>query len=471
MLKKTLITGTLTAGLLLLLFFVLTDPIDRKSYRESEYYAKTRAGIDSLKRTVKPVHGPVKAGFSKVSITPAINGTADNPEKGEFPSLPLAGYGWRKGRPAEGVHDSLFVKAAAVEVEGQLLVIVGADLLLLPPYITARVMDNLAEHNIQREQVFFTATHTHSSLGGWGRGLLGRQIAGKENPGFVKWLAGQVSSAVVMAVDDLQPASVAIGEFNAGMYTRNKLTGEPGTVNEDLGYIYLVQDGGRKAVVGTYSAHATTLGRKHMEISADYPGYWQNRLEKEAVDVAIFCAGSVGNQQHNGKGKGYESPRRLGEALADSTIARLSDSDLKDSITLSTATAPLFLPDFHLRITSGLALASPLSKYLLPLQGESHLQTARIGDMVWVTTPGDLSGDYARALKDALSPRDLNLNATSFNGSYIGYILPVNYYDLDKPESRNMVFYGPGTGDYIMDLVRQMIDVIIGKEVPETPQP
>jgi hypothetical protein len=90
--------------------------------------------------------------------------------------------------------------------------------------------------------------------------------------------------------------------------------------------------------------------------------------------------------------------------------------------------------------------------------------------MVWVTTPGDLSGDYARALKDTLSPRGLYLNATSFNGSYIGYILPMNYYDLDKPESRNMVFYGPGTGDYIMDLIRQMIDVLIGKEVPEAPQ-
>jgi hypothetical protein len=207
-----------------------------------------------------------------------------------------------------------------------------------------------------------------------------------------------------------------------------------------------------------------------MEISADYPGYWQNKLEKEAVEVAIFCAGSVGNQQHNGKGKGYESPWKLGEALADSTIARLSTGILKDSITFSAATAPLFLPGFHLRLTAGRNLSGPLSEFLLPLQGESHLQAARIGDMVWVTAPGDLSGDYARALKDTLSLRDLYLNATSFNGSYIGYMLPENYYYLDKPESRNMIFYGPGTGDYVMDLIRQMIAMLTAKEVPGTPQ-
>ena len=129
----------------------------------------------------------------------------------------------------------------------------------------------------RREQLYFSATHSHSSLGGWGPGFIGEQFAGKENKNIEKWLIIQIAKAVSEAISDLQPASVGSGKFNAGKYTRNRLVGETGTKNDDFSFICIEQHGNRKAIIGSFSAHATTLGDENMEISADYPGYWERQ--------------------------------------------------------------------------------------------------------------------------------------------------------------------------------------------------
>ena len=76
--------------------------------------------------------------------------------------------------------------------------------------------------------------------------------------------------------------------------------------------------------------------------------------------------------------------------------------------------------------------------------------------MLWITTPCDFSGEYALQLKNSLSAYGFHANVTSFNGGYVGYIVPGRYFYLDEYEPKVMGWYGPNMGEYTMDMIRQL---------------
>ena len=77
-LKKIGIILGIIILLLIALFFAVTGPVDETPYFESGYFKKSCAEADSLKNNFTPAKGLLLAGFSKVSITPALNSAADN---------------------------------------------------------------------------------------------------------------------------------------------------------------------------------------------------------------------------------------------------------------------------------------------------------------------------------------------------------------------------------------------------------
>ena len=460
-LKITGYTLIIIILLLIVLYFSGTGPVVTTPYFESEYFKKSCAEIDSLKKTNFSAKGELQAGFSKVSITPTLNSSVDNVEKGEFVKLPLAGFGARKGAPATAIHDSIFIKAAALKVNNSLAVFVGADLLIMPPNITDSVMAVLSEKGFTRGQIYFSASHTHSSLGGWGPGFVGKEFAGEENKNLEKWLVQQISKAIILAVADLKPGAIASGDFDATAYTRNRLIGDLGTKNSDFSYFYIQQNEGKKAVIGSFAAHSTCMGDKNMEISGDYPGYWQRKMENTMVDYAIFMAGSMGSQTNRGEGEGFEKPRFIGESLADSTISHLQNIVTSDSVLLASATIKLNLPEYHFRISTTRNLSAGLTRKLMPEPENAVLQAIRLGNMVWVTAPCDFSGEYALQLKNTMAVKGFDANVASFNGSYVGYIIPGRYFYLDEYEPRLMGFFGPTMGDYTFDLINQITGMLI----------
>ncbi len=461
MLKKTGIILGVIVAILLLLYISFTGPVDRTPYFETEYYKNSCSQIDSLSRVTQEVNGSLFAGFSKIGITPGLDSEKDDVLRGEFIQVPLSGYGAREGAPSAGIHDSIFVKAAAIKVGNKLVVFVGADLLIIPPNIADSVMAILSEKGLLREQIFFSATHTHSSLGAWGNGWVGEQFAGEYNPNVVAWLAQKISEAVLTAVADMKPAMIASGDFDAGDYTRNRLIGERGTKNNDFSFILLEQDKGKKAVIGSFSAHSTTMGDENMLISADYPGYWERKMENTSVDYAIFFAGSMGSQTHRGEGEGFTRPEFIGESLADSLNAHLEKTELKNEITFSSVSLKMLLPEYNIRLTTKTNLSTFLCEKINPLPENTYLQVVRIGDMIWITTPSDFSGEFALQIKNALASKGFKANISSFNGSYVGYIIPGKYFYLDKYEPKGMGWFGPNMGDYTMDLIRQLTEIVI----------
>jgi hypothetical protein len=437
-----------------------TSRIERKSYLRSGYYKNTAARVDSLKLAAVTVNGTLQAGFAKVSITPGLNNPVDHYGDGKFVQVPLAGYGARKGKPATGIHDSVFVKAVALKTDQHTLFFVSADLLIMPPNIIDSVTQILGRQGISREQLLFSATHSHSSIGGWASGFVAKAFSGKENKSLQKWLINQITNAVNEALADLKPARLGTGSFNAAAYTRNRVIGESGTKNDDFSFITIEQPGYRKAIIGSYSAHSTTMGSDNMEISADYPGYWERKMEHTSVDLALFFAGSVGSQSPVGKGNGFERPRYIGESLADSLNAHLPAVKLANQVNFSTVSLKMQLPPYHFRITNKKSLPTFFSKKLMPLPQNVYLQALRIGNLIWITAPADFSGEYALQIKNSLAPLGYQVMVTSFNGSYVGYIVPGRYFYYDQYESKLMGWFGANMGDYTMDLIRRISRIV-----------
>jgi hypothetical protein len=446
--------------LLLLVFFLGTSRVDTTPYFEEAYYKNTMKRLDSARAAMTETSAPVFAGFSKVSITPRLSDEVDV-ATGSFKSVPLAGYGGRAGKSATGIHDSVFVMATALRIGEQTVVLVASDLLIMPPNVVDSVTAMLRSKGISREQVFYSATHTHSSVGAWGPGYVGEIFAGKEDHDIIRWLVQQTAKSIEIAIADLKPAKIATGTFPVAKYTRNRLIGKTGTKNNDFTYIVLEQVEGKKAILGSYSAHATVLSEENFEVSGDYPGYWARKMEL-SFDHAMFFAASVGSQGPTGDGTGFERAKNVGEALADSLTARLSGVELKDNINLSYLSLKMDIPTFKIRLTTKRDLVPALSKHLLPFSNNVYLQALKIGDLLWVTTPCDFSGEFALQLKNSLASYGYHANVTSFNGSYVGYIVPGRYFYLDEYEPRIMGWFGPNMGEYTFEMIRHLCRAMTG---------
>lgn len=449
---------------LFLIFLLATSSVKRSSYYAEDYYTRTVSRLDSISKVISVYNDSLQAGFARVSITPVLSSSGSDWEKGIFTYVPLAGYGGRKGRPATGIHDSLFIRAVALKAGGKLVILVTADLLIMPPNITDTISLILSKKGITREQLFFSAIHCHSSLGGWGPGFIGKQFAGSPDKGIQKWIVIKTCESVLSAIDDLKPAKVATGCFDAAGYTRNRFIGESGTKNNDFCFISIEQIGAERAIIGSFSAHATALGEDNMEISADYPGYWSRRMESTSADIALFFAGATGSQSLVAEGDGFGKAEWLGEALADSLNSVLKGIPATGKPDFSYVSLKIHLPEYHIRLTKKINLSTFVSKKLMPLPENVYLQAMRIGKMVWITTPGDFSGEYALQLKNALLAEGFIGNVSSFNGSYAGYIVPGKYFYLNEYESGLMGWFGPNMGDYTMEMIRQITRIVTGSD-------
>jgi len=455
------IAGALIVVILILLFWSL-DKVDYSPYSESDYYSETKTRFDSLASQLTLTKGKVYIGAGKMSITPGFGANEDNPEDGIFKEVPLAGYGSRGGANVEGTHDSLLVKVVAIRVEEKITVMIGSDILIVPPNISEGV--SRCVHNklgIERNQLFFTATHTHSGVGAWSEGFVGKQFAGLPNNDIVEWLINQYCEAIENAIEDLRPGKVGSGSFEASEFISNRLIGDRGEKNSEFIFLLARQDEGKSIIIGSYDAHATTLGGWNMQFSGDYPGYWQRKLESDQADMAVFLAGSVGSHSARSQGEKFEKSKYIGQALADSVIKYSRQVELSDSIELAHLSLKIALPEYHIRISDGIRLNPVLAGTLFPDIGDVYIQTARIGNLIWTTTPCDFSGETAIIHKNAMHKEGYKALITSFNGAYVGYVIPDKYYHLNEYESRVMSWYGPSMDPYINEMIGRIMKKMV----------
>jgi len=434
------------------LFYSLSR-IDNTPYFETAYYKGTIGKLDKALENREISDGKLYAGFGKVSITPKIEpGKPDDPSKGVFNHIKMAGFG--DGQIAKGIYDSIYTKAVALKVDNDLAVLVGGDILFMPPevadIVSKKVKDELG---ISREQLFFGATHTHSSWGNFVPGTIGKLFGGEYNPEVVKWLGERITEVIKLAVADLKPAEMGTGYAHAPNLVKNRIIGKPGRLNDKFTVVSINQDNGRKAVVGVFGAHPVVIGEWSDKMGGDYPGQFQQALERKGVDMAMFFAGTVGSQTNQGKGSRFEKIKYMGETLADSAIAVMNRINYADTVDFSFVSSKIALPRIQpIYVTECYRLSPKMASHLFPKMGDTYIQGLKMNDFIWFATPGELSGELAINLKNALEVYGYNSVFTSFNGQYLGYIIPMKYYYYDTYEARLMGWFGPYMSDYIMEL-------------------
>jgi hypothetical protein len=448
-------------GLILLsgsLAVVTLNRVDYRPYFRQPYYAETIERLQAHLTTNRLARGELFAGFGRARLTPTVGAPRDNPSRGEFRVMPLAGYGERRGKSATGVHDELFVKALALRVGDLTGVMVGSDALIVPREVTALAAQRLErELQLGRAQIYLSATHTHCSLGGWGEGPVAEAFAGKFQPGAREWFADRIVTAVRAALADLQPAALGHGRFDAPEFVRNRVVGRLGGVDPEFSFLVVRRRDGPVAVLGSFAAHATILGGGVMEFSGDYPGAWQRAVESATGGLAVFLAGGVGSHSPAPGERGFAGVEQMGRSLAQKVVERLPAVPLTNFVTFGTLGLEVSLPPLNWRVTDGLRMRPWVARRLLGREGPTFLQVFRVQDVLWASTPCDFSGELALGLKDALRARGFDAAVTSFNGDYIGYVIPSRYYHLSGYEPRLMSFFGPYVPDYLDDLLRRMM--------------
>lgn len=176
-------------------------------------------------------------------------------------------------------------------------------------------------------------------------------------------------------------------------------------------------------------------------------------MEAKGVDLALFFAGTVGSHSNKGEGEKFEKAKYIGETLADSAQVLLNRLDHTPVTELVAITTELEIPKLQfLRITDRLRLSPYIGQKLIPKMESVYLQGLKMNDLVWLALPYELSGEYGLDLKNALELEGYDSVLSSFNGQYLGYVVPQKYYYYDTYEARLMGWYGPSMGDYLMEL-------------------
>jgi neutral ceramidase len=405
-------------------------PVDNSPYPQS-------TGLESVNRidlTGPSDTGIIQAGWAKASLLPPFK-------------TPLAGYGGRKGKLFRKVSQSIYTRAIVFSGGGKKIAVISMDLLLVPPSVFRLLKTRLPGTGWRIDQIYFAAAHTHSSLGGWGKGIGEELFAGPYNPKVVELICNSVVQALTNAQSDLQPVTIGYGQYQAAGLITNRLRVSAGKTDPWFRVIELKNNSGKKAVLCSFSAHATCLSAANMDVSGDYPGILTENLEKSGkYDFAVFMAGMTGSQGP------VKDMNLTGSSLSGIIISNQNKIAFHEITKLNLSVLPLKLREPQLRINDQIRIR-PWLFHLLLGDYPADIRMLVLNDIVMFGVPCDFSGELMPEFGSADQDRFI---ITGFNGGYIGYVTPDPYFHFKTYETMLMNWYGPGSASYLVRVMKQM---------------
>ncbi len=449
-----LVIFIVTVAVLFVIFIGPWPVYTQSEFAGADYYAKALADIKSnaAQSDISEAPGQLKAGWAVRIITPNVG-------------VPMGGYGARpNGKKSKGVRDELKVRAVAFGDGKDTVVVVGADMLIIPPNIAEMVVSKIAETTpLTSNDVYFSATHTHCGPGAFAPGLASKISAGAYDPAVPQFLAATFADAIVEAYNAMKPAQMASGVIDGEQYIRNRTRKAP--VDSNLNYMVIEQEGGRRCYMVRWSAHPTIFGSDMMEFSAEYPGEMTRFIEQKTNATAVYLGGGLGSMSPRTPDAPTDSERvtaygqKLGQLVLDNT-AQLNFTTYAD---VASVRVPVGVPDAQTRPLSPKWRLSPFVSKLLGVPQEGWIQGARIGGVILVGMPFDTSGELTREWHEQAARQGWDLWVTSFAGAYLGYLSPDKYYnEVDEKgaldyETGLMGWVGPQSEAYFASLMKEVI--------------
>lgn len=429
-----------TFGVIVVIALATLTTVDRSPIESQNFYRET---FENLEKT--PWEGSEGnfwlAGWGKANVTP------DKP-------VDLVGYAPRG--PYEFVQDSSFVKAITLSNGKTRVSWLNFELLIVHPALAQAVEDGVKKAGIETDQLLFTATHTHSGMGGYMPGPLGEMAFGGYEQKVVDLLVEKSVIALQAAIASQDTVSLSFRKAEAADLVANRFI-KGGPFDPFVRQLVFTKKDGTKATLFTYSAHATCMSSKFMGLSGDYPKYLTQNMEKREYEFALFAAGTVGSHRPISPGNTPEKVQQYAAALDSAIWMKMTQLNTLKNPRISISRLDIQLREPHLRISDNLRIRPWLFNYLL---GETnpHLDITQIGNLLIISSSGELSGVFYEEWEKLARENKLHLIVTVFNGGYIGYITPDEFYDEHYHEVREMNWYGPGNGSYFDKLIRRSIE-------------
>ncbi|MES2621227.1 MAG: neutral/alkaline non-lysosomal ceramidase N-terminal domain-containing protein [Bacteroidota bacterium] len=443
------------AGIVLLLVALFCfKPLNTTPYQQTEFYKKEIAAINQVSNQKSEIRSSdtISVGWSSINLLPPF-------------TTPIAIDANRGGKHFEGVHDSIYVRAFVFKQGEKKIAYISADLLIIPPTVSKMFDTILKKEGYDASNIFFTATHTHSSIGGWYNSYVGEKFAGKYDERVPKHIADCISKAILEAEKNCATAKIGYAEFSTQKLVYNRLVKDMahlpdsvGEVDSLLRLVKIEKESGEKAAIITFAAHCTVFHEDMMSLSGDWGGMMMKRLNLSGkVNFCSLSAGAVGSHGPYEFSKNQETEAAyMAEQVAE-IVGRNFDSIKTDLVSsLSMIHLPLFLRDPNLRITNNI-IVRPWLFHKLFGDEKVYINTLQVGNIFFAGMPCDFSGELVNEIDSIADKRNRKLIVTSFNGGFVGYITDDEWYSLNTYETRLMNWFGPGNGSYFSEIVMKML--------------
>jgi hypothetical protein len=430
------------------ILLAMVTTIDRTPYQEMDYYAEWKSQVKQFNLTDASQEQQLMVGFAKSNITPP------------YPT-PMAGYGNRRGKPFEAVHDSIYVRTIIVANNNDTIALTSADLLIIPPSIYALVNKKIANSQLQKTKIYYGATHSHNSVGAWYDTLVGKLFAGTYNPEIEEIISDAIITSIVNAKKNFVQTTISYEMDTDTVDIKNRLIGiEGGTIDPQIRSIIFNRIEGKPLIFTTYAAHSTVLDSKTLQLSRDYAGRVVDSLETSKFEFGLFMAGAVGSMGPQQRGiDDFDEVNNQGGSVANEILSVNEYESQNSNQLIRSFKLKLPLREPTPRLTQTFSLRTWVF-YRFFGKSDVFVNVAQIGNNLLVGMPCDFSGELMKPLTAYARSKNLNLIVTSFNGGYIGYVTDDKHFYKDTYETITMSWYGPQNGTYLSEVIKDLIDKV-----------
>jgi hypothetical protein len=391
------------------------------------------------------------AGYAQAKITPSLERT-----------VYLAGY--RSNKPAQRVHDDLWVRALALRLNGSVVVLATLDLIGLARQHCLAIESAVREKTGIHAEVLVCCSHTHfgpDTIGLWGSSETQSGI----DPVYFQWLMQTVIDTIIAALNtEPQPVHSRSSAIDVRGVAKNIRT--PAITDEEATFVQFITEA--KNVLVTlviFPCHPEGVDEESTDISGDYVYGLRQKLEADFGGAAMFMPGALGGMMTPVLGeRTHAEAQKMGETVAAVAQKILSDAPLMTIEHLSFGRQTVNLPMKN--VLFEMAMQSGLLPNTLTAAHEFITEAGliKIGDVWLATIPGELLPRLGKQIKTELKQAGAKIaGVVCLANDELGYILPADDFIFPKDwlnpgaQYEESMSVGPDTAPLLMNALYELL--------------
>lgn len=354
----------------------------------------------------------LKCGFYETDITPALGG--DMP-------------GYFTCRHTTTIRDTLYAKAFAVQAQGDPIVIVVLDALMVEQEDADRIREGIGTAvGIPASNVAVGATHIHTG------GAVISLYDSKRDGQYCDFMVQRAVNAGIMAFQRMEDARMGVAARNVeGIAFSRRFLMEDGTYATNPGLnprivkpvdvtdpeLVVIRidkmDGTPMGIIANYALHTDTVNEKGYGYCADYPGRLRQKIRKAyGEDVFfMFLQGTSGNVNHINISVGIKEQKCYNEiaqilfAAIDEMCGEMRTSDVEKVVCTSCVRSGFTRSPSKAECDAARETKPILLKEMLPVmdlppqEKQFEIWSAMIGEVAIHMLPGELFARFGLDIK------------------------------------------------------------------------